>query len=334
MSIKIKNGIKKGIATEALVIAILMLVSFIVLLLMFNKTKTTVEQSEWLTTCKRSVEVMSGVVSLTKAHYTSELKCPTKFFEVNHKGIFRDGKLIAPFKRGDEDKIKDVLKREVANDLIECWSAFHKGRLELFKEDGIFCVVCSQWHFSDDIDVKVNGLSDYLRDHYVPGTNLDYYTYLFGYKTKGSDVLNKDTQELINKEFFIDTSRTRDYSVTFTYIKGKDKMQNFLVKTKNAALSGGVLIGVGIVSIYFGPFAPVVWAGYALVAAGITLAGIVAEYSRGEPQWIAFVSFRDTGINSLANFSCEMIPVKTNYLNPNDYLDPNNLYHNNQKNQT
>ena len=312
MMFKIEN--KRGLETKsAVVYAILAIISFFILLSITYRIKTVQSQGNWEEVCYDSVTVMASSVALTQGHYASQLKCPTKYYEVKKDGIYSEGKLIRRFSKGN---MPEVLEEAISDDLAECWSAFHRGSLELFKGDGTFCVVCSSWHFDNDVDLKKEGLLKFMKSHYVIGNDETYYDYIEDFKTKKTKDLSYPIQAALDKVYFINTSLTRDYVTTFTYVKGKNEIANLLAKGKGAS-PGIALSAIGLgIALVTGPGGWVAYAGYALATSGGLLAYLGSYYKRAQPEWVAFVTFRGLDKNNLKDLGCDILPAKQNINKP------------------
>ncbi len=306
---------KKGVsgALDKLIFFVLGLVIVVVILLVIKVWYDDVSGHTPKEVCRQSVDA-AALSNIGGVDLSAEVNCPTQYKEI---------------KTNDENTIK----RELANQMSDCWWQFGEGKKELFSAASkTYCVVCSVTSFENK-DKKVRGFSKYLIETNAPGKKIKYIDYFNGYETsKAEEIVGGIDPETLagleNEE--LDTSKS--YATLFVYAKGKDEMQkianHLFMRTpegKGGAIVGGILgVGAGI-STGFGVVGvlgllvsnPVGWAaGIGIGAAAITVITVEAISYRfssdNAPEWAAFVVFREYSSEAIKDLGCMELPAKQN----------------------
>ncbi|MGB9748513.1 MAG: hypothetical protein ACP5OZ_03020 [Candidatus Woesearchaeota archaeon] len=300
-----KNNKKNKIGLEysQIVSIIIILAVLIVISIIIYKFKIMYSENQEIEECKSSVEIAAASSYATKETFSTQLKCPTRYVTFKDEGVYVNNEKFKDYK-GNQN-IKSIVEDVVADETVLCWNKFHEGKLLLFNKDGIFCVVCSSIHFEMSNDVQLNNFVDVLKSKKKSG-GISYFDYLTAYKTEKTESLKKDEEEVVNSLAYIDTKRSKDYAIVFTYIKGRDPWDNFLTKAKGA-VPGIAMIAVGVVTTKFGFGPALIWKG--LTLAGIGVGGVGMYAAKAEPQWISFVVFRDYKKEAFDELGCEELPA-------------------------
>ena len=295
---------KKG-ALETLVVIMLSVTVFIVISVVIKFWYLSESGHIPKEVCRQSVDA-AALSNIGGIDLSAEVNCPTQYKEI---------------KTNDEN----IIKRELANQMSDCWWQFGEGKKELFSAASkTYCVVCSVTSFENK-DKKVRGFSKYLIETNVPGKKIRYIDYFNGYETSKADEvvggIDPETMAGLENE---ELNTSKDYATLFVYAKGKDEMQkianHLFMKTpegKGAAIVGGiagVAGGIGAVSVLgFFISNPVGWAaGFGAVTL-VTIEYIFYRFSSDNaPEWAAFVVFREYNSEAIKDLGCMELPAKQN----------------------
>ncbi len=267
-------------------IIIIVIVSLIVILFLwqpiFKLVTTKLLPSQ---TCKASVW-SNAAFNIQGIEFVKNINCPTQY------------KIL----KGDEDK----LKKQIADEMWQCWDNFGQGKYELFDpKTEKFCVICFVLEFEDKNE-KIDDFVDYLINAPFKGKEYNsYYEAFTGYTS--NPVKTEETPENFNDA--IDTSKK--YAVSFVYAK-----QDYWSKLERAGVWGAVGTGLGLavggillVSGY-GSIAGVAILAATLGAAG---AGIGAASGGANADWqagITLLPFED-----IKDLDCTYLPSTQNQKN-------------------
>lgn len=214
-----------------------------------------------------------------------------------------------------EKKENDKAKEIIAESMYDCWDQYGEGTLELFENPNIYCGVCSHITFEDD-DLVIDDFGEYLAVKKIPSGEHykykdkkipTYYGYLTGFKTDGSEFLkyNNENQNFIGT---IDTSKSKEYSVMFVYVKGKDKWNDFVRKIKYYG-GGGATTGGSIALLALGIVSAKVTIPLAVI--GITWTYVASKFTQEDFEWAAFVMLRPYDKDTVQNqLGCKYIVTK------------------------
>ena len=249
-------------------------------------------------TCEASVRAHAAL-KLGFADFSDEIKCPTIKLKI-------------------DDKNEEVVKKKIADAMVDCWDQYGQGKLDLFKDDNVYCAVCHRITFDKDIQVK--GFLRYLADKNPKQGSISYIKYLSTEKTQNSDFLNELSNNYVDDTIL--ASQQNEYAVIFTYIKGKQYLKDYTNKAGHLAPGVGLMVfGAGVV-FKVAPAAltaPIIGIPLAAktAAAGTVIFGIGALWSYlavtygGVPcEHIALVNFIPYDSQYLQNLNSREIPIK------------------------
>jgi hypothetical protein len=212
---------------KELVNAILILFTLAIIMLFIKdvgRTESIGSFEMWSRTCRQSVQTATLISTKTHGIKSTELHCPTKYFEVKPDGIYYNNKLWRATPKGTR---KEVVEKALADDLASCWNAFAIKNINPVNMSGFsYCFICSQWHFDEDIgNFSITNFINYLNTTEMPNHET-YYDFLSKFPDS-SRVYNA------NKNGFgmvsntpVNTSVSRDYITTFTFISSKNIINN------------------------------------------------------------------------------------------------------------
>ncbi|MBD3355090.1 hypothetical protein GF361_03845 [Candidatus Woesearchaeota archaeon] len=276
--------------------AMIITLTFLIIMLAFISLKLypAIKESARLTTCKTSVETHAKAHAM-KFDFSKNIECPTKELVI---------------KESDKTEIKTKLAKELA----ECWEIFGKGKLDLFKNEAIYCAVCSRIDFKKD-NIIINDFSEFLLTTDMPRKDITYADFLAGYSTPKAEKYAEDILSKSGNLPEIDTSKT--YSTLFIYAKGKDSISNLkdsVGGTANAViisgLTGGAAAGIGTAAVIFILGSnPVGWITAGAITVGTTVSAIYTYFAGEPPEWMALTLLTEYTEENLDKFNCEYLPV-------------------------
>jgi hypothetical protein len=263
------------------------------------------------TECKTSIEQHAFLLRTTKETIVPEIYCPTRYYTLSGS---------------DETQTKS----ELAEAMKACWGTWGRGKLNLFKEEGYYCHMCSVITFKEN-DKSIPGFSEYLINNPIkPGSDLNYIDYLAGYASEKASQEFADQYRNLRATDTIDTSKT--YAVMFLYAKGNKFIKSLLegfgsatgstTTAAGGAVLGGVsgaavggLIGAGLITV------GVISTGgtLAVVMAVVKVAGIIGGSAliggvgggalgatqADELEWFAVTTLQEYTAESLKQIGCE-----------------------------
>ena len=288
---------------------VLAMVICVILFYFASKWNSAVDDAASVEKCRISVE-RNARLKIGELRLGTELDCPVREISI--------GKNVKP----------EEAKEKIAREMYTCWKQFGRGKLDLFRENGVYCKVCSI------IDLKteenIDSFSEYLLTTPSPTKGLYYYDYLSSFETSRAEEivgnslpeLNRDGEELI---------KDKTYAVIFVYAKGTDTWEKIKGQFKNGILQGASIItGIGVGSKAGGIAAggaaavslliPGVNVGVVAVVGGTVVA--IATYAfiqktawdltTDQPEWFAFNVLRewqssDESKNALEDLNCEIV---------------------------
>lgn len=311
---------KKGIEKETLVL----LVS-VVAVLIFSITvilKGSVEASESsaeVAACKGSV-LRNAQLRINGIEFPTDIHCPAR------NVLIKETKEVK-----DQKEAKDLMAKE----MYYCWDQYGEGKLNLFKDEGTFCAVCS--FIRIDSEFSLTGLPYYLMNNQIPDkSGRLYYDYFSkGFQTdKAKSVLGDALKNpKVVDEATHSTLEKGDYAVVFVYAKGKDELEKLkrhltagtfagqaglVIGAGGGALAaGGTMMALTTIGVVAGP------PGWVVLGAGAAAFGVVYGISEGlsfifssdnVPEWASFIVLRSWNEKETASLlqndlGCEYFPV-------------------------
>ena len=266
---------------------ILTLVIIVVLLVFYMQLASVYRASDDVEICRKSVEV-SSLSAIRGDVFVNDLRCPTLYRTITAK---------------DTEKIK----KQVADEMADCWYKFNKGDATVFplstwdkaSQDTTYnCVICSVIEFQDDAQGKtLANFGSYLAEHQVSVRygKESYYTYLTGYQT--------DTALLPALESSpVSLTTNTPYTVVLLYAK-KGYIDSILAAEMGG---GGTFVVAGLLLLPTGP----------LEVAGVAALGLLGGaggYALGADKTHdvdAMTVIVPYTAESLSGLSCDILPVK------------------------
>lgn len=167
-----------------------------------------------------------------------ELQCATEYLEV--KG-----------------KEPEVLKKKIADSMVDCWQMYGEGELEVFDtEDNNYCAICSRLEFKEA--TQLPGFTNYLMTNMAPMQETTYLEYFQGSGRRcGADSLSEEEVAALVEGSGISQLDTLDTSspLAVMFVMNKDAYPNNVFETGKlelAAIVGGpasyIGLGVGLVA--------------------------------------------------------------------------------------
>lgn len=209
---------RKGMDPFKLLLLMTVGVIFLVVMIIFAMTIVeNTEKQAARTHCQASVISYAKLNSVpfdSVLRDSGEIDCPTQFLTI-------------------ADARGDVMRREIANLMYDCWSNYGAGNMLLFDDSGDkFCMICSVFDFEDKSE-NLTGMASFLMNERVPreitkGVQPTYYEY-FTSSVVPAGIL----EQIVSKNVL---SGSQNYAVVFTfYEKGfMDTMLGFFADVSGA----------------------------------------------------------------------------------------------------
>ncbi len=297
-----KRGIEK--TTLILIISVIALLLFY-LLSVFKGASEAAESSADLAACKGSV-LRNAQLRVGGLEFPTDIRCPARNVAIK-----------------DTKTANDLIAKE----MYYCWDQYGQGKLNLFKDEAIFCAVCS--FIQVDTDSPVIGLPYYLMNTQIPDkSGRLYYDYLTSFQT---DNAKRVLGDALKDQAMLDQSKDGklekgDYAVVFVYAKGKDELKKVLEHLTSQTTYGkaGMAIGAtagaaaaGTIALAFGVSNPAGWVALGVGAtmwAGVEL-GTLLLSPNNVPEWASFIVLRpwnekETDSILQNDLGCESFPVQ------------------------
>ncbi len=292
---KVISKLRRGeLPLSFVAVFILVLASIIITFILITQFKDSSNSATEDSECISSVKAHSTAIRLSKELSGADLPiiCPSHDIVV---------KTTNP----------EVVKAAVANEMKSCWYRWGEGKLQLFKDDGTYCHVCSMIQV-DGVD-NIQGFSEYL-DTKKANSKQTYSEYLSGAKY-GTYYNQTEFQKSASSSM-----QTKNIGVVFVYAKGKNSIDTLIntiaTPAKGAAIGMGVgmIIGLGvcygvgaIVTVGTGGVGtPVLLACAAAGAAAGGAAGMYKGYeAHKESSYMSIVLVRPLDANELNALGCQ-----------------------------
>jgi len=280
---------RKAMGFGTLATIIILLVVMIVMLIIVIRTKLLAERIVEDSKCQKDIISHTLVLKLSREAISSEIYCPTQYYTL-------PGSNEADTKHGLAEAMKT------------CWGTWGKGQLDLFKDEGYYCQICSVIDFKDKTK-KVTGFNQYLAETPIKsGDSLAYIDYLAGYASEKADpTVIKNMQEASSQT--IDTSKT--YATIFVYAKGKSFIKRVFDYAGGATgtVGGGLASGL-VVGVMVG--ATIASGGTVAIVAGVITAagGILGFAYADDVNWASVVLLSEYNKEKLEQIGCQISPAK------------------------
>jgi hypothetical protein len=244
MRLRCKLNRKGGtLSAEHLVMLLIIFVSTALVLFFLVRLNTIIGVDASDSVCAEAVREASFVNQVYGRDFAVDIKkCPTEHITI-------DGDKL----QTEQDK---KAKKILAESMRTCWQQWGSGELDLFKESGTYCHLCTTVHFENI--APINDFNQFLEDKDQLVGGRTYKEILTGYVSEDSPVqpIKFGTQSI-----HIDTSK--DYAVLFWYEKEKDAKDIYQTilgeRLGSPARAAGVATAIGV------------YGGYQLSAAGVAL---------------------------------------------------------------
>lgn len=308
---------KKGMDPNVLYMSVLAMVIIVLIAMMIFKFFDTAKEKLEIQDCKNSIGAHALLAKTSQREIFTDIKCQTREYNIDAKN-------------------HESARREIAEDMRRCWYEWQKGDAQLFEGEGTFCHVCAIYNFKQK-DQKIDKFQTFLmrenieikKSIYPEDTEeMPYIQYMGPYKTEQLDEIEKFPirTEVIDNQI-IDTSKK--YTTLFVYISGKDETEEALEgggRTGYATRGGfylatGTLVATagakGVLSATLTGAAvsgPVGWIVGGVILAGLGIYILTDALTPEQPQWMAYVVFREYTPEEIKEMGCQ-------------YLDVNQLSH-------
>jgi len=269
---KIKEIFGKGEITSTAV------VSIVILIIGFGAILFIYSQLDWNENVDRSVCSQSVAV---RGSFFDEfgvstkdivpLKCQTRKVCISDKKE-GDCDFIGEYETvkidSSVDKIDNQIKMALAREMADCWKMMGGGKIQIFSRDWFSGskkgVVCSRIDFDNSIKEKkgtIQGLTQYLYSHKIPGREESYWTFL--------------TREDYSKNLFIEEGKNLPDEDSFDL----SQKAILFVEMDQSYLGGAIgsslgLMGGAYVGSAIGSAVPVVGTGVGFVVGGAIAGGL------------------------------------------------------------
>jgi hypothetical protein len=283
-----------GIGTLAVVAVLFALLIFMVIFAIRVGTSTNkfVEDSE----CAKYIKAHAFLLKTSGEAVVSDIYCPTKYYTVSGKD--------------------DEVKYSLAEALKTCWGTWGKGQLNLFKDEGRYCNICSVVNFGKK-DATITGFNDYLIKNQISTTNdMTYMEYLTGVGSENSDPQVLAKLESVRFTGSIDTSKS--YAVMFVYVKGVGEIKKFFDSMDVLGFGtpgGGAVTGLiaGTIGTTAGAIflaSPPGWIVAGIMGIGVVGGAVAGIITADDVDWVSTVMFMEYSNQSLQKIGCQITPVK------------------------
>ncbi|MFH0870022.1 MAG: hypothetical protein V1866_03115 [archaeon] len=294
---------KKGLAMIQLVVGVIIIASIVFFLMYLLKVGFQARNAAVDSECTASIVAHATIVKTVGGDVAPDIYCPTKYYTI--------------LARNDEN-----VKRFMADEMKSCWGTWGKGRLELFKDDGFYCHICSLVDFKGD-QKQVNGLLDYLSTTSIPEGDGQGMTYIQYLASKSTEDVDPDLETAISTQQspdYMDTSKS--YAVIFAYAKGEGAMEKFMEKA-GTVVGGGIAggtAGFAVGSVILASKAAAIGSigavaatgGTVLVVIGVGVAAgaIIGWIASNHVEWASVTTIEEFNATNLKEMGCEISDVR------------------------
>lgn len=308
---KLDKTKKAEMTSKTIIEIVILIIGFGIILFVYSQLAWTgtVDRE----TCSQSV-IYRGTLFDKYGFTTKEivpLKCKTRLVCISDKtkGDCKDelGDKYDTIKiDATKDKIDNQIKMALAREMADCWNMLGEGKVQIFSREKLSSstkgVICSRISFDKSIKEKkgrIQGFTQYLISHQVPGQEESYWKYL----------TRDDAQNL-----FIQEGKTLAEEDSFNL---NEKSILFIERDQSyfggvLGLSGGVLLG-GYAGFAIGSVVPVVGNGVGFVV-GTAIAGFggaaggkIQDKIKGEQKFISGEFFIDYSPKAIKDFNVDSL---------------------------
>lgn len=271
---------KKAMLEKTVITFILVMILIIVMLLYESRIDELRKEQTGKAICKASVK--AHTLSNIGLDFASDINCPTERLSIR-------------------DKDEEIIMDKLATAMYKCFDQFHRGELDLFKDEKRVekhCVICHVIDFKTDKEIGAEKFRTYLRDHDIPSGEMSFEEFLLGHSTYG-----EETKQETPREYDINTKSL--YATVFTYAK-----EGYWSKWITGPL--GATIGSAVLSVIAIPFTG---GGSILVGVAGLVGGVgggILGYNIGNEKtadWNAGILLMPYNADILRNLTCTVAPA-------------------------
>lgn len=285
MQKKTSKTSKKAIAYDILALLIISILILSTMFLFIQQNKKSTEAISDAELCRNTILSKSQEYLQISINKEIEAKCPTNYIKLNKK-------------------ISDSeINKKILDQRDECWykmggDSIVSGDTDPFKDEKIFCVVCSVFDFGPN-NREIKGLgADYLKlqSRYITQEQYD------------AALSRIQSQDKIDGN--------QKYSMLFVQIRDKDFIDRNLAAEKSprelSEMAGGAALAVVGIKVAIAGTAVTMGTiasggTIVIVGAAIGLYGYFAD--QGEPQLIAMTTLVKYNKEELQKLGCQELPV-------------------------
>lgn len=287
------------------------LFSFILIVIVIWQIKDAFEATVDEQTCYQSIERHAQLIAASRCEVEPDITCPTR-------------RSVIPPSYTDKQ-----VNRNISAYWTQCWREWHRGKKDLFCEEGVYCHVCHVISFPER--QELNGLLTYMEVHpakdgaLVSGEEVSILDYLRSPPPTKPRYVQELEQHLLQnggEQFsFADLEddtlplEQEDYAIIVVYAKGQSTITDLLSGNRKELLLGGtsaIVVGGLTVLSATAPFvslpALVVVGGVALIGAG-TGVDLLALFGGDAPETFAVSRFEPYHPETLRDLGCQIGPA-------------------------
>lgn len=275
---------------QVIIISLILVISIMAIRMWyFNTEGYTLDEK-----CRVSVEAHANLVKVGLPAKDSDIHCQAKEITLSEN---------------------DNVKRLLAEDMKRCWTNYGKGKLTLFKGEGLLCSICTIIDPKDDL--KIEGFNQYVSETPMKGSQQTYLEYITEFETEDfkhitNSELYRETSDY--EEEIIELSKDKKYANIFIYAKGEygyKKWKNIAEdSTTGLSLMGVgaatmIVTGIGLQGI---PLIGTVVGGV-LIIGGVGYTIVTAHLNSAKFEHLSRVELIPYTPNLLETLGCTHIPV-------------------------
>lgn len=286
-----KSITKKGLAKSFILYIIIGLIIAVTIIMLMSKWKASTDYLVQKEECKKSVyqHAISNIAGIP-----TELKCQTNYFTLAYDP--------------ETEKGQEMIKKQIADLWLDSCDVFGRGELNLFSGENTFCAIYAVIDFEKQ-GIEFSGMSDFLIDKKVPGTNKKY--------IEACHALDQTIDyEKLREESAIDPIDTsKKYAVVFVYTKEESMIKQIItglggrLKAAGTGVLGGAAVGIVVFAA-----TPIGWAGATFLGIGTAAVATYTALTGGSPPvWLASFLIKEYDSEVLDELGCKEFPVVQQY---------------------